>query len=344
MTFFAVCATGLSLPLAAMGNTYTLSSGGSMDLQASLQTALIGSLIGDWDEIENPEGTRTIPGLWGGSGNNFIPLELTLTIALGGNSDPTGPLEFTVDSKTSSATIDGLAWNVLPNATMSATLTGTVLYETFRTVLPSSLYPGGIPVDIPLGNASVTAATLTQIGPAIGTATPIDGQPGAFDVLIPVPATLSLLIVGDILGELPMEFPIVLTLQGIHQPGSATDVLTMTAEAAFDEGGDLPGEPLPTIPIEMPTVLPPGVDTAGLLLDLTPASFTALFALTADLVATHPHGIPADVNNDGQVNTDDLLAVLAVWGPCSPPCPEDINGDGLVDVNDILILIGAWSA
>ena len=257
---------------------------------------------------------------------------------------PPGRLNSPLTQRISLATVDGLTWNMLPETILTATLTTTVLYETFRTIAPDSLYPGGIPVEIPFGEASVTEASITQIGPALGTATPTDGQPGAFDILIPVPATLSLLINGDALGELPMELPIVFTLDGIYQPGAATDVLTMTAEASFDEGGDLPGEPLPTIPLEMPTVLPPGDETAGMLLNLTPSSIAAQIDITGNLVATHPHGLPADVNGDGVVNTDDLLAVLGAWGPCSPPCPEDINGDGVVNVNDILDLIGAWSA
>lgn len=344
MRYITACIAGLSLPGAALSSTYTLSSGGSMNLQGSLQSSLVGSLIGDWDELENPDGTRTLPGVWGGSGNNAIPLELTITIGFDGDSDPTGPLEFTIDPKNSLATVDGLTWNMLPETMLTATLTTTVLYETFRTIAPDSLYPGGIPVEIPFGEASVTEANITQIGPALGTATPTDGQPGAFDILIPVPATLSLLINGDALGELPMELPIVFTLDGVYQPGAATDVLTMTAGASFDEGGDLPGEPLPTIPLEMPTILPPGDETAGMLLNLTPSSIAAQIDITGNLVATHPHGLPADVNGDGVVNTDDLLAVLGAWGPCSPPCPADINGDGVVNVNDILDLIGAWSA
>jgi len=50
---------------------------------------------------------------------------------------------------------------------------------------------------------------------------------------------------------------------------------------------------------------------------------------------------PADVTGDGVVDTADLLAVLAAWGPCEG-CPEDINGDGIVSTEDLLILLAAW--
>jgi len=56
--------------------------------------------------------------------------------------------------------------------------------------------------------------------------------------------------------------------------------------------------------------------------------------------------IPADINGDGVVDTLDLLALLADWGPCPPPpadCPADLNADGVVDVLDLLILLGNWT-
>lgn len=51
---------------------------------------------------------------------------------------------------------------------------------------------------------------------------------------------------------------------------------------------------------------------------------------------------PADINQDGQVDVVDLLALIAAWGPC-PGCPEDVNGDGEVNVEDLLILLAHWS-
>lgn len=55
--------------------------------------------------------------------------------------------------------------------------------------------------------------------------------------------------------------------------------------------------------------------------------------------------VPGDVNGDGSVNVDDLLAVIAAWGNCppTPPCPGDADGDGDVDVDDLLLVINNWS-
>lgn len=53
---------------------------------------------------------------------------------------------------------------------------------------------------------------------------------------------------------------------------------------------------------------------------------------------------PADLNRSGEVDIQDLLALLATWGPCPQPCATDLSGDGQVDVSDLLMLLGAWGA
>jgi hypothetical protein len=53
-------------------------------------------------------------------------------------------------------------------------------------------------------------------------------------------------------------------------------------------------------------------------------------------------GVPGDVDGDGDVDTEDLLAVLAAWGDCDG-CPEDFNGDGVVDTEDMLVVLANWT-
>ncbi|MCH2137169.1 MAG: hypothetical protein MK101_11415 [Phycisphaerales bacterium] len=52
----------------------------------------------------------------------------------------------------------------------------------------------------------------------------------------------------------------------------------------------------------------------------------------------------ADVDGDGTVGIDDLLAIIGVWGPWAGPCGPDLDHDGIVGVDDLLILLGSWSA
>jgi len=56
----------------------------------------------------------------------------------------------------------------------------------------------------------------------------------------------------------------------------------------------------------------------------------------------------ADVNGNGAVNVDDLLAVINGWGSCPVPpagCPADIappGGNDVVNVDDLLAVINGW--
>ncbi len=47
--------------------------------------------------------------------------------------------------------------------------------------------------------------------------------------------------------------------------------------------------------------------------------------------------VPGDVNGDGVVTVDDLLALLAAWGSNDPAA--DLDGDGVVGVDDLLVLL-----
>lgn len=69
-------------------------------------------------------------------------------------------------------------------------------------------------------------------------------------------------------------------------------------------------------------------------------------AYVFDMIAV-PH--IGDITGDGAVDIDDLLAVIAAWGPCPAPpasCPADVAPvgapDGTVNVNDLLTIIANW--
>jgi hypothetical protein len=57
---------------------------------------------------------------------------------------------------------------------------------------------------------------------------------------------------------------------------------------------------------------------------------------------------PGDVNRDGAVDADDVVAVVVTWGACgppTPPCPTDIappGGNGQVDADDLVAVILGW--
>jgi plastocyanin len=50
---------------------------------------------------------------------------------------------------------------------------------------------------------------------------------------------------------------------------------------------------------------------------------------------------PADVNGDGTVSVDDLLAVIGAYNTTCD-CPADVTNDGVVDVEDILAVLSDY--
>lgn len=51
---------------------------------------------------------------------------------------------------------------------------------------------------------------------------------------------------------------------------------------------------------------------------------------------------PADIDGSGEVDFDDLVAILAAWGPCPGGCSADINNDESVDFDDLVSLLADW--
>lgn len=69
-----------------------------------------------------------------------------------------------------------------------------------------------------------------------------------------------------------------------------------------------------------------------------------LFVLDPDADRPCP-GDTGGAGGDGVVNLDDLLAVLANWGPCDEPpapCPADVVPSGIVDLDDLLSVLANW--
>ena len=52
--------------------------------------------------------------------------------------------------------------------------------------------------------------------------------------------------------------------------------------------------------------------------------------------------VEGDMNGDGLVNIDDILLILAAWGPCDG-CPEDVDGNNVVDFSDLLVVLRNWT-
>jgi hypothetical protein len=107
-------------------------------------------------------------------------------------------------------------------------------------------------------------------------------------------------------------------------------------------GSIIAGATLPTLTITNLSTLNAGGYTC--VIDPTPGACVVTITSNTATLTVNPC-CPADVNNSGAVDVDDLIAVILAWGPCpSPPtpCPADVNASGSVDVDDLIAVILDW--
>ena len=76
--------------------------------------------------------------------------------------------------------------------------------------------------------------------------------------------------------------------------------------------------------------------------------WSAAGLIGGDSFDTNGNGVPddcelvGDLDSDGDVDVNDMIAVLAAWGECGG-CPADLDGDGFVDVGDFIMLLANWT-
>lgn len=315
------------------------SSQSSIEGTFEQSTFLPGTLIGNWDAVENPEGTSTIEGVWGGSGNNFIPCELTPTLGGPFDSICSGSVSIEPDAVFEMLTVDGFVLSAFNDAPGTFQVTLGMLYETFRSVQPDSLYPGGIQVDIPLGEGSLDVLQFEQVVSAQTKLIPAGDKTWSFVADIPVTVTMEMTVFETPSG--PIVTPGLLQLTGtLVKKGNAYEFTASTSIGSKEFIEDVPIE-FENVPFEAPTIIPSG-QIAHLLLSAQAEYATLTMQTNIQITAVGEVATAGDVNGDGVVGVNDLLAIVAAWGPCAE-CNEDINNDGLVNVTDLLEVIGFWS-
>ncbi|MCP4758630.1 MAG: hypothetical protein GY894_00725 [Planctomycetes bacterium] len=50
---------------------------------------------------------------------------------------------------------------------------------------------------------------------------------------------------------------------------------------------------------------------------------------------------PGDLDGDGDVGTNEILAILDAWGDCDN-CETDVTGDDTVNVDDLLYIVSVF--
>ena len=302
-----------------------------------------GTLIGDYDETTNPGGTQTRPGLFGGSGNNPIPVTIDIGSSTGLATAPAGSFTLDADTDALTVSIDAFTADLLNGAAVESSLDLTFLFETFRTINPGGFYPGGIPLPIWLPAGELSSLARTQNAPAAPGAL-VPNPDGTFTLAAAVPVTLTLS--GTALGGAaidPGPVGLLLPLAGTYAPApdrSASVTLSIDLDA-FSQSVDASGLPaLPEIPFELPTL---GGETASVLLNLAVGAITLEGVGSVTLVANGTPGgcNAADIAEPfGVLDLSDLLAFIEAFGAQVEPADYDDNG--VFDLNDIQLFITAF--
>jgi hypothetical protein len=342
--FGAIVVPGVLASVALAGSVNyevtIVTSQSSIDADTSLSVPLAGTFIGNWNKLTNPTGTKTRPGLFGGSGNNPISYSATFVADGAFTTVPSGTFAMSIDTEALSFTLGGLSLDFLSGDTAGVDATLNINYATFNTQNPSAIFPGGITIPVPLGEATLTELSAAQTGAAVaGILIPSGKQSYTFATAVPVDLLATIEANGQVFGGEPVPFA--LPIAGTITFGGESVVITLTGTNAIEE--IVPIDPPATFadqPIALPTVLPPG-GTANLLFGGSIASINLAQSLTFDIVADAAAQLdPADLNGDGSVDAADLAILLGAWGSIGP---GDFSGNGSVGAEDLAILLGAWS-
>jgi len=283
----------LALAPAALAQSYdfTLDSQASNTLiNIDMSLPLPGTAIGSYDATTNPTGTITCTNIFGMCNNTSFPINSTLVAEPSIAGQPGGTFAATVSTSAGTIAIAGLSVSAIGRQSSTSNLTLQLNYPTFRTRQPTSVFPGGFTLPLPLGQSTIDNILIVQSAAAAGTLV-ASATPGVWNVNIVVPTSLSfdldLLGNAQSVGPVPFALPLIGTLDlSGSQPRLVVTV---------DQGGNqtlpnpAPGTVIEDIALPIPTVLPAG-NTANLVLDLIPGDLALGFLTDLDWFA---NGTPA---------------------------------------------------
>jgi hypothetical protein len=243
------------------------SSQSGLDASINFGVSTAGTLIGNYDPDGNPAGTRTKPGLFGPFGDTEnVPVDMSLGVAIVGQPDTqtAGGFQIAADIDAGLLNLSSFTADLLHSGPESLTAELTLMTETFRTRNPTFLYIGGIPITLPIGQATLTALTATQVGDfAPGTLTPIGPDRYSFAVapVLTLAGTIELLGTEMALPETPALFPLTGEIEFAGDTAHLSSIQALDLQNSFD-----PMLSLPQFAFDLPTLDPDS--PAHVLMDL----------------------------------------------------------------------------
>lgn len=323
----------------AVAQTYDVwmnADGSQSRLELTASAPLVGTFIGDYDPASNPGGTRTLPGIFGGSGNQPIAFDAVLGGRLEVDEVPTGGMQM-VMTEGSIFLMRSMWLDLLGGGEGALVADIAALFPTFRTFSPNSLFVGGFPIAFPLEVGQITAFSFEQTAMTAGVLVPQGKGVFSFFALVPGRLLVSVELQGRAWGGEPID--ILLPMFGeMAWDGESMEMSTLI----FDEGAntwDLPIDPLASEPFDLPTILPPG-QTAHLLVtgEFGQVSTSRFLDLSISGLGEATCSF-ADLNDDCLVDGTDLGIVLGSWGGRGP---ADLNDDGVVGSIDLALVLASW--
>ena len=312
----------------------TVGAGSTCSQTTTVELPLAGTWIGNHDAATNPGGTRTLPGLFGGSGNQPIPFtSVNRSVVTVPSGAPSGSFVARFDPSTGALCLGGLSMDLLAGRTGTIDTSARLTYSTFRTVAPSSTFPGVSGLQVPVDSGTLSVATATQLADALTVATPApDGWSFATTVSVEVHAAGTAMgqpFDGITPGDLALTGTIRQTADGvvIEASGSISRTDPVAAPA-----------PLVGVPFALPTVLPPG-STANLLMSGTFSDGTSVTTAAATIAAPGNQRCLADLDRSEWVDFGDVVTMLLDFGPCAGVCASDLDGSGTVDFGDVVTML-----
>lgn len=333
--------------LAADDLTFTVNQGASAVVSTlSVLADSEGTLIGDHDPATNPDGTQTRPGFFGGSGNNPIPLDLDVLSALDINTNPAGAFDAQIDTDALTIDISALSLDLIAAGIANAGVDVTLEWSTFNTVSPTFIFPGGIPLTVPIADTLLTTLTLEQTGPSAlpGVLIPIGVDSYTVNAALPVSITLAADSATLPIPATAFDAVLPLTGQLTINPDSSASISLAIDLADLSQTIDLSGAPAAeNIPFELPTL---GEDTAGVLLTLQFAGATITSSGSVSIVAEGQSascGVADLAQPIGSLDFSDVITFLTLFS-ASDPVADLAAPAGVFDFSDVVAFLTAFGA
>lgn len=339
----SIVASCLAIASTALGgeHRFRVTPDSTSNLSGGLASPVVGTLIGNWDPVANPTGTRTMTGLFGGNtntDNQAIAYTADLAATLAANRTPTGGFRLRVPTNGDPASLNDLNFDLLAGQPVNLPITVDLLFASFRTRQPNSIFPGSPNFPpIPIANGQIGALRIEQSGDASVTVADLPGGGQAFTASVPVVLVLQVSFLGQPL--IDQAVPAVLPVSGLIDAGPGVPDAGVSFSNKFSTA-------LPELPaftdqaLAVPTVFPTG-GTANLLFSGQPdgPASTLSANLAVDLRLTSAP-VPVDITQDGMVDGADLSFVLWAWGTSNPAC--DLDENGTVDGADLGLVFACW--